>query len=66
MERPNENERWLGRITIDLEVVLDENPDRLAEDMATLVTRAIEDRHPGTHGNDVWGSMISTSEIVPT
>lgn len=56
-EDPNEHERWLGRITIDLEVVLDENPERLAGDMATLVARAIEDR-PAQNDVWLWGAKI--------
>lgn len=61
MTRPNETERWLGEITIRLEVALDEDPERLAEDMATLVARAIEDR-PAQ--NNVYGWSDDAREIT--
>lgn len=60
-KRPNDTERWLGTITIELEVAVDENPERLASDLAVMLERAIEDR---PMQNNVYGWGATVREIT--
>jgi hypothetical protein len=57
--RRNEHGRWLGHIDISLEVAIDEDPTRLAEDIAMLAERAIADRPR----SDTFGWSAKVCEI---
>lgn len=58
--RPNEHERWLGRIDISLEVAIDEPAELFAQDMAIALERLIAARA----GADTYGWSATVLELT--